>query len=353
MKNLKIIWIYRLGLLLLLFLCFFVFLKLKPMWAPILSLIKIVLVPFLTAYFIAYLLHPLIEKLHQKGMPRTLAILLIYILFFGGVGYGIYKGIPVAISQMREMNENLPQFIKMYENWTDGIQSGTKNFPHFINEKIKQAFIGMEAKLESMLNRIVSTARGLLDSLLIIVLIPFIVFYILKDYGEFYHIFWKLVPKKWRSEGQRVAADIDKSLGSYIRGQLLICAILAGLASLVLWAIGMKYPLLLGIVIGITDIIPYFGPILGTIPTLIVATTISTNMVIKTGVALAILQFVESNILSPYIVGKSLHMHPVVIMFALLIGGEIGGIAGLILAVPVLAILRVVIMHTRTLLAKH
>ncbi|MBO9130455.1 AI-2E family transporter [Bacillus sp. 165] len=353
MKNLKLIWIYRLGLLLLLFLCFYVFLKLKPMWAPVLTLVKLVLIPFLTAYFIAYLLHPLIEKLHQKGVPRTLAILLIYILFFGGIGYGVYKGIPIAVSQMREMNENLPQFVEMYEKWTDGIQSETKNFPHFINEKIKLAFIGIEAKMESLLNRMVSTARGLLDSLLIIVLIPFIVFYLLKDYGEFYHIFWKMVPQKWRSEGQRVAADIDKSLGSYIRGQLLICSILAGFASLALWFIKIKYPLLLGVVIGVTDIIPYFGPILGAIPTLVVAATISTNMVIKAVVVLAILQFVESNILSPYIVGKSLHMHPIVIMLSLLVGGEVGGIVGLILAVPVLAVLRVVIIHTRTLLAKH
>lgn len=86
----------------------------------------------------------------------------------------------------------------------------------------------------------------------------------------------------------------------------------------------MKYPLLLGIIIGVTDIIPYFGPILGAIPTLMIAATVSTNLLIKAGIALAILQFVESNILSPYIVGKSLRMHPVVIMLALLVGGDRG-----------------------------
>ena len=184
---------------------------------------------------------------------------------------------------------------------------------------MKQIFVGVETKIQALLNKVMSTARGVLDSLLIIFLIPFIVFYILKDYGEFYHIFWKLVPSKWRSTGQMLAKEIDKSLGSYIRGQLFVCLVLGSIGSF-FWFIGMKYPLLLGIIIGITDIIPYFGTILGAIPALMIAATVSTSLLIKAGITIAILQFVESNILSPYIVGKSLRMHPVIIMLALLVG---------------------------------
>ncbi|ENQ3104121.1 AI-2E family transporter [Bacillus cereus] len=347
LKNLKIIWIYRLGLLLLIFLCLLVFLKIKPLWAPILFVLKVAVTPFFIACFIAYLLHPLIEKLHEKGVPRTLAILLIYILFFGGLGYGVYKGTPAIITQLQEMNEQFPQFVNMYETWTDGVREQTENFPEFVNEKVKQIFAGIEGKIQALLNKVMSTARGILDSLLIIFLIPFIVFYILKDYGEFYHIFWKIVPEKWRKDGQQLAKEIDKSLGNYIRGQLFVCLILGGVSALAFWFIGMKYPLLLGIIVGVTDIIPYFGPILGAIPTLMIAATVSTNLVIKAGIALAILQFVESNILSPYIVGRSLRMHPVVIMLALLIGGEVGGLVGLLLSVPLLAILRTIIVHAK------
>lgn len=188
--------------------------------------------PFLIACFIAYLLHPLIEKIHKEGMPRTLAILLIYILFFGGIGYGIYKGTPIVIKQLQEINEQFPQFTKMYDSWMDGVTEQTANFPSFIHEKVKQIFVGVETKIQALLNKVMSTARGVLDSLLIIFLIPFIVFYILKDYGEFYHIFWKLVPSKWRSTGQMLAKEIDKSLGSYIRGQLFVCLVLGGVSVL-------------------------------------------------------------------------------------------------------------------------
>ena len=114
----------------------------------------------------------------------------------------------------------------MYDSWMDGVTEQTANFPSFIHEKVKQIFGGVETKIQALLNKVMSTARGVLDSLLIIFLIPFIVFYILKDYGEFYHIFWKLVPSKWRSTGQMLAKEIDKSLGSYIRGQLFVCLVL-------------------------------------------------------------------------------------------------------------------------------
>ena len=99
---------------------------------------KVAITPFLIACFIAYLLHPLIEKIHKEGMPRTLAILLIYILFFGGIGYGIYKGTPVVIKQLQEINEQFPQFTKMYDSWMDGVTEQTANFPSFIHEKVKQ-----------------------------------------------------------------------------------------------------------------------------------------------------------------------------------------------------------------------
>jgi predicted PurR-regulated permease PerM len=241
----------------------------------------------------------------------------------------------------------------MYDSWMDGVTEQTANFPSFIHEKVKQIFGGVETKIQALLNKVMSTARGVLDSLLIIFLIPFIVFYILKDYGEFYHIFWKLVPSKWRSTGQMLAKEIDKSLGSYIRGQLFVCLVLGGVSVLSFWFIGMKYPLLLGIIIGVTDIIPYFGPILGAIPTLMIAATVSTSLLIKAGITIAILQFLESNILSPYIVGKSLRMHPVIIMLALLVGGEIAGIVGLLISVPILAVIRTVVVHVRPLWKKE
>lgn len=108
MKNLKIIWIYRLGLLLLVFLCLLVFLKIKPLWAPIIFVFKVAITPFLIACFIAYLLHPLIEKIHKEGMPRTLAILLIYILSLAELVMGFIKEHQLLLNSYKRLMNNFP-----------------------------------------------------------------------------------------------------------------------------------------------------------------------------------------------------------------------------------------------------
>jgi len=128
--------------------------------------------------------------------------------------------------------------------------------------------------------------------------------------------------------------------------------VVAIIATVGLWLIGMPYAVTLGIFIGITNIVPYFGPIIGALPVAIIAFTESFHLVLL-GLAVNFgIQLIEGNILSPLIVGKSLHMHPVLIMFALIVGAEVGGILGLILAVPVLAVLKVIVMHLRESIQK-
>jgi predicted PurR-regulated permease PerM len=129
--------------------------------------------------------------------------------------------------------------------------------------------------------------------------------------------------------------------------------VIGSAAALFFWFFHLRYPLLLGFLVGITDVIPYFGPIIGAIPAVIIAATISVKMVLISVVIIIILQFLEGNILSPYIMGKSLHMHPLIIIAAITAGGEIGGVIGLILAVPVLVVLRVGIVHAKNLFIQN
>lgn len=103
--------------------------RLKGFWLPALRVLGTVLTPFVLGAFIAYLLHPVVEYIHAKGWPRALAILMIYALFFGGVGYGAYKGIPVFLKQLQEMTESLPMFVNTYKGWTNMIHDGTAAWP--------------------------------------------------------------------------------------------------------------------------------------------------------------------------------------------------------------------------------
>lgn len=340
-------WFTRLGLLLIFFIVVFVFLKLKPIWLPIMEFSMAVCTPFFIAGFITYLLHPVVEKLHANNLPRWLAILIIYIVFFGGIGIALYKGIPAFVVQLRDLVENAPKFMNQYREWILLIQDKTSTWPSGVQNMIEEGITTVEDKLDVVLNKVLDILMGIFNSIFIIAIIPFIAFYLLKDIDLLKKAVWYLTPRKWRETGMKFLQDIDKSLGSYIRGQLIVCGIVGGTATVIFWLIKMKYPLLLGSIIGITNIIPYFGPIIGLIPALIIAATISMRMVIIMLIILFVLQFLEGNVLSPFIVGKSLHMHPLLIMLALLAGGKIGGIAGLIFAVPILAVIKVSLVHAR------
>ncbi|WP_210366947.1 AI-2E family transporter [Bacillus sp. REN3] len=345
--DIQIKWYYRLGFFLLLFIVIYVFIKLQPLWVPVIEVIFTLLIPFSIAAFITYLFHPVVEALHTRGLHRGIAILLIYSLFFGGAGFALYRGIPAMIHQLRDLAENAPLFAEQYKRMVNSIMDETSRWPAGVHERIEDGINGLEQKLDRFLAKTMTFLMDIANSLITIAIIPFIAFYMLKDFKSMKRAVWYLTPKKWRQPGAKFLHEVDKSLGSYIRGQLLVCLIIGVLSSMFFWIAGIKYPLLLGAIVGITNVIPYFGPIIGAIPAVIIAATMSMKMVL---IALAIvfsLQFLEGNILSPLIVGKSLHMHPLIIMFALLAGGETAGILGMILAVPVLVVLRAAIVHAK------
>lgn len=340
-------WYYRLGFLLLLFVVMYVFLKIEMVWLPIVRVMFTVLFPFFIASLISYLLHPLVEKIHEMGIHRGLAVVIIYSLFFGGVGYALYAGVPAFIVQLKDLAESAPEFANQYRSWNNLIEDQTEHWPLGIHERIENGIIALEKRIESLLSLALNGMVNIFNSIFIIAIIPFIAFYMLKDINTLKKAAWYLTPRKWRKQGILFLRDVNESLGSYIRGQLLVCIVIGTVSAILFWIVKMNYPLLLGFIIGVTNVIPYFGPVIGAIPAVIIAATISVKMVIFVVIIILVLQFLEGNILSPLIVGKSLHMHPLMIMLALLAGGEVSGVVGLILAVPILAVLKVAILHAR------
>ncbi|MFS0780812.1 AI-2E family transporter [Bacillus sp. 1P06AnD] len=346
-------WISTLSILLLLFIVIFLFLKIKPVWMPVLNLLLTAILPFAIAAFISYLLHPLVEKLHQKGMNRGLSILLIYVIFFGSTGFAVYRGIPVMIRELEELVQATPMFTEKYQHFLDLIHAKTSRWPIEYKERIQDAIIFMEKKAEALLSKALSSLMKVFDFVVLFAIIPFIAFYYLKDWPQIKKAAWYITPPFMRKQGISFLKDAEKSIGNYIRGQLIVCLIIGMVSALLLWLVHVKYSLLLGVIIGITNVIPYFGPVIGAFPALLIAAATSTKQMIWVALIVFGLQFVEGNILSPMIVGKSLHMHPLIIMFSLFIGGEIAGVIGLILAVPILAILKVAIVQLKAYRVKE
>src|SRR5699024_7955094 len=157
--------------------------------------------------------------------------------------------------------------------------------------------------------------------------------------------FRKVVPVKHNEKFETILYAIDDSLGGYVRGQLIISSAIIFITYAVYHTVQLKYALVLAVIMGLTNLIPYFGPIIGTVPAVAVAMTTSWKLVIIVLVTTVIVQILENSFLSPYIMGKSVQIHPVIIIFTLLIGAEIGGIIGMIIAVPAITIVRAIFVQ--------
>jgi predicted PurR-regulated permease PerM len=193
---------------------------------------------------------------------------------------------------------------------------------------------------------LVANVDDLLEKVFVYLLIPFIVFYLLKDMKSMHRGVLMLIPGAYRGRVSRILHDIDAALGQYIRGQLTVCFILGILTYIGYKIIGLPYAGVLAVFAGITDVIPYIGPFLGAAPAILIALTVSWKIAVLTIAINLLIQFLEGNVVSPLVVGKTLHLHPLLIILAVTVGGEVAGITGLIFAVPLVAVGKVIFQHT-------
>lgn len=319
----------------------------RPLLLWILLFSKEIGIPFLIALIISYLLHPLVNWLVRIGLKRVFAVILIFLLFFVGVGSFIYMGIPVLIKQMREFTEQLPSTFHMLEGWLERFRDHQDQMPEGIQKGIESGMVQFEKMIEKWTQETVSDIGASITSMMkistIVMLVPFIVFYMLKDYEGFHQRTMRIFPKKQRNKLDQVLREINNGLGNYVSGQLLVSLIVGILVYIGYLIIGFPYPLVFALISMIFNIVPYLGPFLGALPAMVIGITVSWKVALLTALVNMIVQTIEGNLISPFIVGRSTHLHPLSIIIAILVGGEIAGMAGMILAVPALVMFKVII----------
>ena len=317
---------------------------LSPIFKVIFSFLKAVLGPFIIAMIISYILHPIVSSLHIRRVPRTIAVLLIYAVFFTLVGVTLMNLIPMVIEQLDELNKHLPEMTLRAQGLVVDINN-SKLLPQGFRNGMSQMFTVAESRISNTLLNVVNNIGDTLSGFFIALVVPFLAFYILKDFDVFERAVIKFVPKTHRKNTVRLLKDIDHALGSYIRGQLLVCIIIGILAYIGYLIIGLPYALLLAGIVAITNVIPYVGPFIGAAPALLMASTVSYKMVLMVAIVNFVCQILEGNIISPQVVGRSLHLHPLIIIFAVLAGSQIAGVVGMILSVPIFAACKVIFQH--------
>jgi predicted PurR-regulated permease PerM len=336
------------------------------LWTVILLLIggvlwvsRRVLLPYFLGLVLAYLLLPLVNwldrhmpaRFHKWKIARALAIILTYFIMFLIV-VGLFAFIvPIVIDQIQALIEYWPTLTEGVQDWgtrglgwynaaIDAIERFSPSWRETIEISLKNLAEEVIQILQSGVVATVRTISSTVSFIIGLVVIPFWLFYILHDESQVKLGVMHALPRQLRADVRCMGSLIDDVLSAYIRGQLLLVLFVGGMATIALTIIGVPFSLLLGIIAGIFEILPYIGPILGAIPAVVVALLSDPVSAIWVILAFFAIQQVENLILVPRISGESVKLHPAMVMVVLVVGNEMAGFWGMIIAVPVTAIVR-------------
>ncbi|MGI6037155.1 MAG: AI-2E family transporter [Limnochordia bacterium] len=309
--------------------------------------IRGVLTPFLFAIIIVYVANPLVGELEAKEIPRTLAIVIVYLFFILVAGALSAWLLPPLREQTEQFLASLPQQAERWEYLARVTLRDLQriDLPPTVRDSLFSFVDGIQRGLELFARRMVELVVNLLGRAFSLVLAPIIAFYILRDLPAIREQFLLFISPRRQAGVEELLADINDVLHGFIRGQVLVSAVVGALIGIGLSLLGVRYALLIGVVAGMFDVIPYFGPIIAIMPAMVLASFQSPLTILWVILLFIGVNQVESSILAPKIMGDRVGLHPLVVIAALLIGGELMGIIGLLIGVPLAAISKVLLLY--------
>jgi predicted PurR-regulated permease PerM len=326
--------------------------KIDFVFQPIGTFFTTLFAPILIAGFLYYLLNPLVNLLMKMGVKRLAAIALIFILLIGMIVLIFMSIIPNLVEQLVSLARNIPGFISNMQTWLQELANNATRFPLF-KELDVDKYIGnldvsagsiIQQSLTGVTNGLGSVIGKITTIVLLLVTVPFILFYMLKDGEKLVPNIERLFPEKQRENIKGLLQQLNKTLSDYISGQAIECLFVGTFTFLGYLLIGVDYAFLFGVIAGLTNLIPYLGPYLGLAPALIYTFFDSPTRALLCIVVVIIVQQIDGNVIYPNVIGKSLNIHPLTIILILLVAGNLSGILGVFLGVPVYAILRTLVV---------
>lgn len=310
-------------------------------------LVRSGLYPFIIALLLAYLLNPPVCYLETKGLSRGLAITVVYVVLFAIVILGGTRLIPIFVRDLESFAKELPQILSKVEELFYLLQNHYHNsvLPHSMRIAIDDAILSLQQAGQGFVRDLTDGIMGLIAHFIGLAITPILAFYFLHDWRQIKAGFIRLIPCRWRHEYTLALKDVDKVLSGVIRGQLTVAVIVGVLVSSGLYLFNLPFALLIGIAAGLLDVIPYFGAFIGATPAITLALLESPVLAVKVALLFFAIHQLESSIISPKILGESVGLHPITVIFFLFAGGELFGVIGMLLGVPVAAVGKVLIKH--------
>src|SRR3989454_3164193 len=320
------------------------------------KLTPIILLLILSVFF-AYLVAPLVDIVQrpvriagrERSMPRALAIGVVYVGLFFAIGFAVYFIVPRLADQFPQFRAQASDYYKKISSSTDRLNQYFKQhrMPESAVDAVNNAVLGVVTKGGEYAGTAVERMFGLLSYVPWLILIPILGFFLLKDADSFRRSALKMLPRgRWRWRGDEFFQDVNSTLAAYIRAQLTTCVLIGVISSVGFALIGMPSPLVLGLIAGVLEFVPLVGPLVVAILAALLALLHSGfGMAFIVLLFLGVLRIVQDYVIYPRIIGTGIHLHPLAVILAILSGAELAGVAGIFLAIPVIAILPVTYRH--------
>lgn len=309
--------------------------------AYFLYLVREVLLTFLLGAILAYLLFRPVRWLENRGMKRVWAILLLYLVFLTILSLTLFWAIPAMVRELTGLAHLYPKYAGQVQEFSYRIDH--INMPAKLVTVINQNLARVEKGIYLGISNFLGSLYVLFSTVLAVIFSPILAFYMMNDWEKIRDVFLNLFSATARREAAAIFAEIDVVLIEYIKGHLMVAALVGCSVGLAAFLLGVPFPLLVGIVSAICELVPYFGPFLGAVPAVGLALSESLRLAAYMGLVIVVIQQVEGNVITPRIIGSKLGLHPLTIVFALLAGGKLMGIWGLLFAIPALASAKVVL----------
>ncbi|MDR0820410.1 MAG: AI-2E family transporter [Endomicrobium sp.] len=307
---------------------------------------RAILMPFLIAAFVAYLIFPLVLKIQSYGYRRWVGVAVIAVILAAVLAAFLIIFIPLLISEIEKFKVNYSDYYKCFSDYLDILRRKVEiaipviksyNISDIIIERTRDFILSEVQKIPAYLMSVFSVFS-------IIVLIPMLVLFMLLGADKSINAALNFLPSKYIETLFSVIYKMDAILGKFIRGQIIEVFFVGGMSVIFLSAFGVNFALIIGIIAGFANMIPYLGPLVG----LVLALTVGIiqfqtfAVAVKIVVVYAAIQFLDNNLVQPFVIGYNLNLGPVAMIFAILAGGQIFGLLGMVFAIPVMAVFKTI-----------
>ncbi|MBP2622501.1 AI-2E family transporter [Streptococcus oricebi] len=323
--------------------------KISFIFVPVINFLKVIMLPVILSGLIYYLINPIVDFMEKHKVNRLLAITIVFILIALLLIWGLAVLIPKMQEQIFSFIKNIPDYMEQAERALDGLVEN--QISEELRPQIAEVFTKFSSQLttwaSSFSSRAVNWAGSFIGAtsqvVVALIIMPFIVFYLLRDGKNLKSYLTKFLPKNFREPTAKVLSEVNSQLANYVRGQVTVAVIVALMFILFFKIIGLRYGVTLGILAGFLNLVPYLGSFLAMLPALVLGLIAGPIMLLKVIVVFIVEQTIEGRFVSPLILGSQLSIHPITILFVLLTSGSMFGIWGVLLGIPLYASIKVVV----------